>query len=199
MKHPKSIAPRCLRFRTRALALALALPLTLASTSLLPGRIALAQEAAFTPKPITLPTEQEAAKIFHATLMVNYYSKPPQQFSIYPALFKEHGTATATATNTFSALIEGEDAKEFIARLAHPTSVGAADEGCENVIVAWHRAAPGFPLFIGEIHLSAEGDHVRIRLFTDNPIHPRLDLTYDQQGLKDWLQKRAVKAVQKHN
>ena len=195
MKHLKSIAIVRMRIRT----LALALTLTLTATSLLPGRIALAQEPAFTPKPITLPTEQEAAKIFHATLMVNYHNKPPQQFSIYPALFKEHGTGTATATNTFSALIEGEDAKEFIARLAHPTSLGAADEGCENVIVAWHRGASGFPLFIGEIHLSTEGAHVRIRLFTDNPIHPRLDLTYDNQGLTDWLQKRAIKAAQKHN
>lgn len=143
---------------------------------------------------LPIPTEEESGRVFIASLFIDLAANLPDAVLVYPALYSKDGKIRTT--NSFSALIEGKAVEEFLDILAHPTSIGTADETCPNVLLAWYESGQqqnkGARPLIGLIAIDPDSDRVRVRLQTDDSFYMRIDFVYEKTGLKSFLEQRST-------
>ncbi|MCW0217390.1 MAG: hypothetical protein OJI67_03610 [Prosthecobacter sp.] len=142
-----------------------------------------------------IPTEEEAGRVFIASLITAYTSNCPDSILIYPYIYMRD--QKPKLANEVYALIQKSSISDFLDRIASPTHILSADESCPNLVFTKLNNSQGpqhvlSPILIGSILIDLVEDKVRLRLHTDNPIYPQIDFVYIGTGLAPWLEKRYV-------
>lgn len=135
-------------------------------------------------KGIIIPSEEEVARVYMASLALYCITDPPKTIVIYPKMDVDLNGKNRVLGTT-AAVFAGKEASKFIDFLRHPTDIRISEIGCDHVFFTSERGDTQ-KVISGEVRFY-KGDQVLVRLHIDNAIYTKVDFFYEGVGFKKWI------------